>query len=238
MSPSPSVSVILPAYNEAARILGTLREIQDYFRAAGRTYEIIVAADGNDGTREKAHEAAKADPNVFVLGGVERLGKGRGVRLGVGLARGEVVGFMDADNKTPVTELDKFLPLLAGGHDLVIGSRTLQRGLIERPQPFYRRVGSHGFRVVLRALIGLHEISDTQCGFKFFRREAARAVFERQRVDGYMFDVEILRIAQLLGLKIAQVPVRWRDDADSRLELVAGNLRNLRDLLRIRFGTG
>jgi dolichyl-phosphate beta-glucosyltransferase len=144
---------------------------------------------------------------------------------------------VDADNKTPISEFDKFEPEFAAGYDLVIGSRALRDSRVERPQPLYRRIGSKVFGLGMHALVGLSGIVDTQCGFKFFRKEAADAVFARQRIDGYMFDVEILYIASAMRLRIAQVPVRWRDDADSRYDLVRGTLQNLTELLCIRFGT-
>jgi dolichyl-phosphate beta-glucosyltransferase len=234
--PVSCVGVVLPAYNEATRIAATLREICAYFAAKPYDFDIVVAADGDDGTREIVAGMAADEPRLKVIGDRERLGKGRGVRHGIRVVRGDVVGFVDADNKTPITEFDKFERAFAGGADIVIGSRRLRDSRVERPQAWYRRVGSLGFAVGMRAIVGLHAIPDTQCGFKFFRRAAAADVFGRQRVDGYMFDVEILYLATRAGYRIAQVPVRWRDDGDSRLELVRGNLMNLRDLLRIRLG--
>jgi len=125
------------------------------------------------------------------------------------------------------------------GVEAVIGTR---RGgaKIEKAQPLYRRLGSTGFLYFMQTVVGLPGINDTQCGFKFFQRNAAKELFRRQQVDAYMFDVEILAIARRLGYRIQQVPVRWRDDADSRLDLVAGNLKNVRDIFKIgmrhRFG--
>ena len=231
------VSVIVPAYNEANSISATLRDLCAYFAAKPYAFEIVVAADGNDGTRERVAELAAADPRIRVIGSEERGGKGRGVREGVKLAKGDVIGFVDADNKTPITEFDKFEPQLAAGLDVVIGSRALRESRVERPQPLYRRLGSKVFAFGMHMLVGLSGIADTQCGFKFFRRPAAEAVFGRQRIDGYMFDVEILYLAVAMKYRIAQVPVRWRDDADSRYQLVSGTIRNLTDLLRIRMGT-
>jgi dolichyl-phosphate beta-glucosyltransferase len=153
------------------------------------------------------------------------------------LATGNNIGFVDADNKTPISEFAKFRPYLESGCDLVIGSRALKESRIERAQCWYRRIGSKGFSVLVRTLLDLHGIRDTQCGFKFFQRHVARDIFNRQKIDGYMFDIEILYLAILLGYKIKQVPVRWKDDADSRLELVKGNIRNVMDVVRIRFTT-
>ena len=231
-----SVGLVVPAYNEVRSIGATLGEIRGYFAAKPYDFEIVVAADGNDGTRELVAELARSEPRLKVIGSPERRGKGRGVREGMQLVRGDVVGFVDADNKTPITEFDKFEPYFASGTDLVIGSRGLRESRIERPQPLYRRAGSKVFAVGMHAIVGVHSITDTQCGFKFFRRAAADEIFHTQRIDGYMFDVEVLYLASARGYRIAQVPVRWRDDGDSRLDLVAGNLRNLRDLLRIRLG--
>jgi glycosyltransferase involved in cell wall biosynthesis len=230
------VGVVVPAYNEVRSIGATLREIGGYFDAKRYDFEIVVAADGNDGTRELVADMARSEPRLKVIGSPDRRGKGRGVREGMQLVRGDVIGFVDADNKTPITEFDKFEPFLASGTDVVIGSRGLRESRIERPQPLYRRAGSKVFAFGMHAIVGLHSIADTQCGFKFFRRAAADEIFRHQRIDGYMFDVEILYLASARDYRIAQVPVRWRDDGDSRLDLVAGNLRNLRDLLRIRLG--
>ena len=234
--PVSLVGLVVPAYNEVRSIAPTLREICAYFTAKPYDFEVVVAADGDDGTRELVKEMAIDEPRLKVIGGPERRGKGRGVREGLRLVRGDVIGFADADNKTPITEFDKFEQHFSAGADVVIGSRGLRDSRVERPQALYRRAGSKVFALGMRAIVGLHGIADTQCGFKFFRRAAADDIFARQRVDGYMFDVEILHLASRSGYRIAQVPVRWRDDGDSRLELVRGNLRNLRDLLRIRLG--
>jgi dolichyl-phosphate beta-glucosyltransferase len=178
---------------------------------------------------------SQTNSRLKAIGSVERRGKGYGIRQAVAISQGDVIGFADADNKTPITELDKFLPLLAKGTNIVIGSRGLRNSVIEQRQPWYRQVGSKGFAVYMHLIIGLRDIIDTQCGFKFFRANVARDLFSRQVIDGYMFDVEILYLAQKLGYCIEQVPVRWRDDGDSRLNLLAGNIRNALDILKIRF---
>jgi dolichyl-phosphate beta-glucosyltransferase len=162
---------------------------------------------------------------------------GHGVRRGMRLASGEVVGFADADNKTPIEELAKLLPWLGRGFALAIGSRALAESQVEIKQPLYRQLGSRGFALAMHAIVGLRHIHDTQCGFKFFTDDAAREIFARTRIDGYMCDVEILWLAERLGYRVKEVGVRWRDDGDSRLELVRGNTRNLIELLRIRFGS-
>jgi dolichyl-phosphate beta-glucosyltransferase len=227
------LSVIIPAYNEARSIQRTLTLVRDYLEKQGKTYEVIVSADGNDGTREKAREFAAGDDRYSVIGSAERGGKGRGVREGFRIARGQIIGFVDADYKTPIEEVEKILPWFSHGYDIVIGSRRVGEARIERQQKLYRRVGSKVFALGMRAVTGLRGITDTQCGFKFFTRKAARDIFARQSIDSYMFDVEILRLAQTLGYKVKEVGIRWKDDGDSRLDLVAGNWRNGMDILRI-----
>jgi dolichyl-phosphate beta-glucosyltransferase len=236
MADTLNLSLILPAYNEVGRIRQTIEQTRAYLDRRRIAHEIIVAADGDDGTREAVADMARVDPRLRVLGDVERRGKGRGIRLGMAQARGRIIGFADADFKTPIEELDKILPWFREGYDIVIGSRGVTESRIETPQPLYRQLGSRVFALAMHALLGMWNIHDTQCGFKFFRAPVARDLFGRQRIDGYMFDVEVLHLAEQSGYHIKEVGVRWRDDGDSRLRLVAGNWRNMLDLLRIRFG--
>jgi dolichyl-phosphate beta-glucosyltransferase len=237
MAVFPNLSVIVPAYNERKSVDGTLSAIQSYLDQQSYSYEIIVSADGDDGTRELVAERAARDARINVIGSQTRGGKGRGIRNGVALARGQIVGFVDADYKTPIEELEKLLPWLDRGYDLVIGSRGMAESRIEVPQPLYRRLGSRAFGIAMHLTIGLWNIRDTQCGFKFFRGDVARDLFSRQQIDGYMFDVEILHMAECSGYAIKEVGVRWHDDGDSRLDLVAGNWKNMKDIVRIRFAT-
>jgi dolichyl-phosphate beta-glucosyltransferase len=232
----PFISLIFPAFNEANRIESTVSEAVEYFQAHGLSYEIIVSADGNDGTREKVCEMSFKNPRIRTIGSVQRLGKGHGIREAVKIAQGQIIGFSDADNKTVITEFDKFLPLLKQGAQVVIGTRASESAIIERPQRWYRRWGSRGFGIFMHFIIGLQDIKDTQCGFKFFQGAIAKDLFERQQIDGYMYDVEILYLAEKLRYSIQQVPVRWRDDGDSRLQLLSGNIKNFSDIVRIRFG--
>jgi dolichyl-phosphate beta-glucosyltransferase len=236
---TPQISLILPAYNEARIIPVTIGEAVRYFDSRGLSYQVIVAADGTDGTRETVRQMAATNPALLATGSDARRGKGLGIREAVAIATGAVVGYADADNKVPIEDFDKFRPLLAAGVDMAIGSRRGE-ATIERAQPLYRRVGSVGFHWFMQSVVGLAGIEDTQCGFKFFQHAVAKELFRRQKIDGYMFDVEILAIAQRLGYRIEQLPIHWRDDADSRLDLVTGNLRNVRDIFRIglehRFG--
>jgi dolichyl-phosphate beta-glucosyltransferase len=216
------ITLILPAFNEAGTIVTTLGEVTEYFQRRGWRYDIVVAADGDDGTRERAREFAQSDPAVRVIA----------------LASGSIIGFADADNKVPIGEFDKLEPWLRQDFHMVIGSRALERSLVERKQRWYRRLGSRGFYYFMHAIVGMPGIEDTQCGFKFFHADVARDLFSRQRIDGYMFDIEILALAQRIGYRIKEVPIRWRDDADSRLQLFSGNVRNAIDVFRIRAALG
>jgi dolichyl-phosphate beta-glucosyltransferase len=231
----PVISLIFPAYNEAQTIVNTVNEAKDYFESNNLTFEIIVSADGNDGTRELVAKMGQADARIKVIGSEERGGKGLGIRRTLPLVTGKYVGFADADNKTPITEFDKMLPLLEEDHDLVIGSRAIEGAKIERKQPWFRQIGSKGFAIFMHLVVGLPGIKDTQCGFKFFQHDVFVDLFTHQHIDGYMYDVEILYLARQRKYDIEQVPVRWSDDGDSRLQLLSGNIRNVIDIFRIRF---
>lgn len=228
------ISLIFPAYNEARRIVNTVQEAIDYFESKAISFEIIVSADGNDGTREIITETYGNDARIRAIGSPERGGKGLGIRRALPYVKGKYVGFSDADNKTPITEFDKFLPMLEAGRPVVIGSRAKSGSQIEQAQPWFRQIGSRGFAIFMRLVTGLYGINDTQCGFKFFQHDIFVDLFTHQQIDGYMYDVEILYIARFRGYDILEIPIRWRDDNDSRLDLVGGNIRNALDVLKIR----
>jgi dolichyl-phosphate beta-glucosyltransferase len=229
------ISLLLPAFNEEEGIAGTLASMTGYFENKNLTFEILVIVDGTDRTRDIVSELAGRDPHIRVMGGKERRGKGYAVRMGIAEARGQFIGFADADNKTPIGQLDQFLPWLKNGMEVVIGTRRHPGAQIERKQNLYRRFGSQVFSVFMHGIIGLRDIPDTQCGFKFFRSQAAKILFGESFVDGYIFDVEILFRARQRGYRIVQIPVRWRDDGDSRIAPLRSNLQSFTDVLRIRF---
>lgn len=235
MNQRPYLSVVVPAYNEARSIGATLAAMRSFLDQQAYTYEVIVAADGDDDTPQVVEALMQHWPHLHLSAERGRHGKGHGVRRGMRAATGQVVGFVDADNKTPIDELPRLLPWLTEGFEIVIGSRALAESRIEVRQPLYRQLGSRVFALGMRLIVGLPQIHDTQCGFKFFTRHAATEIFGRTRIDGYMCDVEILWLAQKLGYPVKEVGIRWRDDGDSRLDLVRGNARNLAELLRIRF---
>jgi len=229
--------LVLPAFNEEAAIGSALSAIRAYLDEQSYAYQVIVAADGTDATPDVVKSIATEWPSLELTFERGRHGKGYGLRQGMRMAQGEIVGFMDADYKVPIGEMEKLLPWFNDGFDLVIGSRALSDSLIERQQPWFRQIGSRAFGLLMHALVGLNQIQDTQCGFKFFTRQAAQDIFALTRIDGYMCDVEILWLAEKLGYPVKETGIVWRDDGDTRLQLVAGNIRNARDLLRIRSGS-
>lgn len=229
------LSLILPAYNEEERIGTTLSAIKAYCDDQPFHTQVIVASDGDDKTPQIVRKFARDWPCLESVHEPGRHGKGYGIRQGMVLATGDIVGFIDADYKTPIEEVEKLLPWLQDGYDVAIGSRGLADSRVEVKQPLYRQIGSRAFGLAMHSIVDLNEIVDTQCGFKFFKSSAGKEIFARTRIDGYMCDVEILWLAKQLGFRVKEVGIRWRDDGDSRLQLVRGNLQNALDLVRIRF---
>lgn len=232
--PLTEVSVVIPAYNEEVRLGATLDRILEYARTAGLDCEILVVDDGSrDGTAALAESFA--DRGVRLLRNPGNRGKGYSVRHGMLEAAKALVLFSDADLSTPIEELEKLAaPVLAGEADGAIGSRAVGGSNVEVSQPFYRVAMGKIFNRCVR-LIAVGGFADTQCGFKLFTRESARAVFGRQLFEGFSFDVEILYIARVLGYRMAEVPVRWINSPDSRVSAVRDSLRMFADLFRIRW---
>ncbi|MFH1569000.1 MAG: dolichyl-phosphate beta-glucosyltransferase [Gemmatimonadota bacterium] len=229
------LSIIVPAYNEQVGIQGTLQAAEAVLKVRPWTWEVLVVDDGSQDRTADAVAAWTADhPQVRLLRNPGNRGKGYSVRHGMGQAAGHAVGFIDADNKTDLLGLDLAMERLAADADLVIGDRTLPASDIAVRRRPYRQWGSDQFRRLLRWWMGLGDFPDTQCGFKFLRAPVAADLFGRQQVDGYMFDVELLLLAVRSGYRVERIPVRWRDDPDSRFRPVRGSLRNLGELARIR----
>lgn len=215
----PQLSLIIPCYNEARRLPATLTRVLEYLEAASYSYELLIVDDGSaDETVALAEHTAIRNPAVRVLGYGANRGKGYAVRHGALHARGEWVLFSDADLSTPIEELEKFLPLVGTGYDVVIASRALKESRITVHQPWWRERAGRTMNFLIRTLSGLG-FPDTQCGFKLFSRRAARDIFPSLTTGGWMFDVEVLIIAQKLGYRIIDVPVTWVNSGDSRVKL-------------------
>ena len=226
-----SISIIIPAYNEAQRLPGTMQKVQEYLsRSAWEFAEIVVVDDGSrDGTAEVAQAAG-----ARVLANPGNRGKGYTVRHGMLEAKGEWLLFTDADLSAPIDEMDKLWSAAEREQaQVAIGSRAVDRSLIGVRQPFFREAMGRVFNLVMRVTTGL-PFHDTQCGFKLFEARAAREIFGRQRLEGFGFDVEVLYIARWLGYRAVEVPVRWNDAAGTKVSLWRGMTAFL-DPLKVRW---
>jgi len=231
----PKLSIVFPAYDERERLPSTLERIAEWLGERCREVEIVVVDDGSkDGTGEVAGETARRlSLPLTLLRHEPNRGKGFAARRGMLAGRGDALLLTDADLSVPIEHLEAFEAALAEGPDAVIGSRHLSGSDIAVHQPLLReRLGS-AFRVIAGALVA-PGVSDFTCGFKLFRRAAAREVFGRQRLSGWGYDVEILVIARRLGLTVRELPVSWFDDRRSRVRLGRDVVRSAVDLLRIR----
>jgi dolichyl-phosphate beta-glucosyltransferase len=230
------LSLVIPAFDEARRLPGSLRAALAFLEARGQPFEVIVVDDGSrDDTAKVATEI------LAPLGGRGRLlrltpnrGKGAAVRTGVLAAHGELVLVSDADLSAPLEELEALERAIEAGADVAIGSRALDRRRVLRRQSLARDWSGRLFNLVVRLCV-LPGIHDTQCGFKLFRRAVIEPIFARARIDGFGFDVETLAIAEHLGFRITEVPVRWQNDADSRVGFGQGAMAFI-DPLRVRLG--
>lgn len=229
------LSIIIPAYNEEAVIKNTLDRVGEYLEGRYPSYEIIVVCDGcKDNTAGLAEEAAKDNLKIQVLDRKINMGKGFSVRQGCLEAKGNYVIFTDADLSTPIDEIEKLLRCLEDGYDIAIGSRALKKSDIQIRQAWYREIMGKIFNLFVQTF-AIKGIKDTQCGFKGFKKEVARKIFQRQTINGFGFDVEVLYIAKRLGYRIKEVPVRWLNRAASKVNPLIHPLQMLTDLIRIRF---
>lgn len=232
---APFLSIVIPAYNEESRLPQTLERIAAYAASKSFSTEVVVVDDGSrDGTAATASRAAEKWPALRLLRNPGNRGKGFSVRNGMLHAAGHIALFSDADLSTPIEETDRLLDALEAGHDVAIGSRGLRPELIEVHQSSLRESAGKTFNLLVRAITRL-PFRDTQCGFKAFRREAARAIFRRQQIDGFGFDVEILYLARKLGYRSVEVPVRWSHAEGTKVSMFGDSSRMFTDLLRIRW---
>ena len=234
---SASLSIVIPAYNEAVRLGNTLLAVVDYLRESWPEAEVIVVDDGSaDDTAGIARSifSDSGSLRTSVISYKSNLGKGRAVRLGLLAARGEVALFSDADLSTPITEAPKLVePILSGQYDVTFGSRALDRKLIGVHQPWRREQGGRVFNLAVRLATGL-PFWDTQCGFKAFRMSACRPLVEAATVDRFGFDVELLYLAFRAGLRLKEVPVRWDHNEGSKISLMSDSFRMLSEVGLIR----
>jgi len=230
------LSIIIPAYNEVSCLATSVHELIQYLKARYDSFaketEIILVIDGaTDGTLEMALGLAQAYPNVQVLVNSPNKGKGFSVRRGMLAAHGAKCVFMDADLSTPLSMLDGMLREL-DDYSCVIGSRSLSSSRIERNQPLYRRLSGYLFKMSTKLLLDL-PFEDTQCGFKGFRRECAKAIFSYDLLDGFAFDVEVLLLARRMGYSVKEMGVSWHHAGHSSVRLKRG-LEAFKELIHLQ----
>jgi len=231
----PACSIVIPAYNESARIDATLREVVECIRTQGWDAEVIVVNDGStDSTARQVLKFAEKAPEVRLLENPGNRGKGYSVRNGLLKAQGEIVMFTDADLSAPIAEAERLFAAIANGADIAIGSRWLDRSRQVHRQPLYRQFFGRCFNLVTRTVMGLR-FHDTQCGFKAFTRAAAQTVFQLQTIEGWGFDPEILFIATKRHLRIDEVPVTWGHDERTRISYLRDGFHMLREMVIIRW---
>ena len=229
----PFLSIVIPAYNEEMRIAQTLDTVVKYVGSQDYSWEVIVADDGSqDGTASLVEAAAEANPGVRLVR-LSHGGKGWAVRGGMLEARGQYRFLADADLSMPIEQLERFLPSSLTDFDIAIGSREAH-GARRFHEPFRRHLMGRAFNFVVR-LLAVKSITDTQCGFKCFEAHAAETLFPLQRTRGFGFDVEILFLAQRLGLRIKEVPIDWYYHEGSKVKPMRDSFLMLKDLLSVRW---
>ena len=233
--PRPFLSIIIPAFNESARLGSALKQIHDYVERTKLRAELIVVDDGSSDATSRAVEQFRpvALPVLLLRNRINR-GKGYSVRRGVRRAKGDVLLMTDADQSTPIWEIEKILPFLERGYEVVIGSRDMHESHITEHQPWHRLMLGQILRG-LRRRIMLADICDTQCGFKLFTNAAGKRIFADLRTEGFAFDCEVLLLARKMGYAIKEVGVVWCNDPDSRVHPIRDPIKMLGSLLKIRW---
>ncbi|MGE5392308.1 MAG: dolichyl-phosphate beta-glucosyltransferase [Candidatus Saccharibacteria bacterium] len=232
------LSVVIPAYNEENRIEDTLHAVDAYLEKQNYGYEILVV---DNGSKDKTVEVVKrleatTVQNAHILEQppiVPGNNKGNAVKKGIMESQGEYVVFMDADNATPISEIEKFWPALESGIEVVIGSRYVDPTTVKIHQPFYKVALSRMSNILIQTVLIPH-IKDTQCGFKAFRTSAAKEIFKHITIFSWAFDMELLAIALKLSYRIKEVPVSWEEHGGSHVPLKA-YVQSLLDLFRIKW---
>jgi dolichyl-phosphate beta-glucosyltransferase len=232
---APLLSVVIPAYNEEQRLPSTIESIERYLEAGRPDYELILVDDGStDGTRRVMEAVAQRNPKVRVEALPANRGKGGALAAGVALARGDEVLVTDADLSTPIEELEKLEAALKAGAGVAIASRSVKGSQVEVAQPVYRVLMGKVFNLIVQAVL-LPGVWDTQCGFKLFRADVARPVFAALTTDGFGYDPEALFLAKRRGVRIAEVPVVWRNSAPTKVMPFRSSFDMFKHVVRVRF---
>jgi len=230
-----SYSIVIPAYNESARLCPTIEKILAHMQAHGWDAEIVIVNDGStDDTAVIVQTFTAGNRAVRLIQNPGNRGKGYSVRNGMLHANGEIILFSDADLSSPIEEADKLFSAIESGADVALGSRWLRAELQTQRQPLYRQFYGRVFNLALRLVLGL-QFRDTQCGFKAFTRRAAHMVFPQQHIERWGFDPEILYLAQKFGLRVQEVPVKWAHREGTRLNPLRDGIRMFGEVLKIRW---
>lgn len=230
----PELSIVIPSFNEELRLPVTLADISAYIRASKRETEVIVVDDGStDRTADVANSFRGEIQRLRVIANEKNRGKGYSVRHGMLEARGRIVLFTDADLSAPIKEADKLLAALAD-HDVAIGSRALDRSLISVHQSVFREYAGIIFNFIVRSILRLPFV-DTQCGFKAFRRDSCRMIFQQQRIERFGFDPELLYLARHHGLSAVEIPVRWAHSPATKVSMWRDSVQMFLDVFIIRW---
>jgi glycosyltransferase involved in cell wall biosynthesis len=231
---APDLSIIIPAYNEELRLPASLTQIANYLRSSSRSVEVLVVDDGSrDRTSAVAQSFAVEIPCLRVVPNGENRGKGYSVRHGMLEARGNIVLFTDADLSAPIEEADKLIEAL-GEYDIAIGSRALDRSLISVHESPFREFAGTVFNKIVRVILWLPFV-DTQCGFKAFRRERCRIIFEQQTIERFGFDPELLYLARHHRLRAVEIPVRWAHSPATKVNMFRDSAQMFLDIFQIRW---
>lgn len=230
-----SLSIVIPAFNEERRLEASLDKLDAFIQTENLNAEIIVVDDGStDATARLAIRNMAQRPYLRLLQNHINRGKGYSLRRGVEAALGETILLTDADLSVPIKELDKLLNAIEDGADIAIGSRAIDAGGGRVAAPWHRRLCSSGFRMLVRSVLGLR-FEDTQCGFKAFKRKAARLIFSRQRIERWGFDPEVLMLADRFCFVVKEIGVESVHDNGSRLNVVRDSFQMLCEVLKIRY---
>ena len=228
------LSVVIPTYNEEARIGKTLDTVVSFLKSQHYSSELVIVDDGSkDHTLTVIRDQLKDYPHELIVS-PENAGKGSAVKQGMLKSKGQFVLFTDADLSTPIEEINKFLPYLENGYDVVIGSRALKESNVKRHQNFLREGMGKIFNRIAR-LCAFRGIEDSQCGFKSFKQTAAKDLFSMQKLHGFAFDAEILYLAQKRNYKIKEEPITWCNSPQSRVRILRDPIKMFFEILSIRW---
>jgi dolichyl-phosphate beta-glucosyltransferase len=232
----PRLSLVIPAYHEAQRLPATVAALIEFCTGLDCAHEVLIVVERSaDGTLEMARRLVQGHGAFAVIDNMIHRGKGYAVRRGMERAKGDFIFYMDADLSVPLVEVHRFLAHFHAHPevDVLVGNRQHAQSRILQRQSFVRRTLGQTFNLFLR-LAGLASLHDTQCGFKAFRCVAARAIFARQRIDGFAFDVEVILLAEELGCTITDLPVEWINSPASHVRIVSDSIKMLRDMILVR----